>query len=201
MIGEEKGGDFAVWGDDVADFDLEYFENGVGGRGDFHFADLGFYFGQLSFGLGDAFGASAGQEQIVTAFGGSGVFLEESDAGHGAIAFGLGNGFFLEQLLDALLFGAGEFEFGDECLPVVFSGFEFLLSGAGFQLCENGNGLGMACLEFGGIEADDELFVREGIAFAGEGFLDAAAVAGSQARFIHFDGAGDEIGPDRFVPF
>lgn len=201
MIGEEESGDFAVWGDDVADFDLENFENGVGGRGDFHFADLGLYFGQLRFGLGDAFGASAGEEQIVAAFGGACAFLEGSDAGDGAIAFGFGNGFFLEQLLDALLFGAGEIEFGDQCLPVVSGGFEFLLAGAGFQLCESGAGLCVSCFEFGGVEADDGLLVREGIAFAGEGLLDAAAVTGSHTCFIDFDGAGDEIGPDRFVPF
>src|SRR5262249_10954807 len=48
MLGEQKGRDFPIRREDVADFNAEHFNDAVRGRDDFHLAKLGVDFSELS---------------------------------------------------------------------------------------------------------------------------------------------------------
>lgn len=189
--GEEDCGDGGVGLEDVAGFDVEGFDDCGAGGGDFEFFELGFEFGKLGFDLGDAFGAGAGEEEFVAAFGGGEAFLEGGGAGDGAVAVGGGDGARVGQLCGAFFFGAGELEFGGDGFEFGLGGGNFFAACAGLQLGQEGEGLCFAGVKFGGEEADEGFAGFGGVAFADEDFSDAAAVAGGEAGFIGFNRARD----------
>lgn len=178
--GEQKRCYRCVGGKNIAGFDVEGFNHGASGSVDFKFANLGVDFGKLRFGLGNAFGAGSGKEQVVTTLRSGEAFLEAGGLGNGAIAIAGGDSASAGKLGCAFLFGAGEFEIGGDGFHFGFGGGEFFFAGAVLPFGEHGGGLVAASFEFRSFETEDELVVGHGISFAHEDVDDTSAVAGSE---------------------
>ena len=133
--------------------------------------------GERSLGLRDLFLPRAGHQQVIAAPGGGRAFLEGSSAADGAVTIGFGNGFLLAEFLGALRFNASKLQLGNNCFPIALPGGDLLSARPSFHFGQDCGGFISLGLQFGCVQRDYYLAIRQVVAFPCAEDLHAAAVA------------------------